>query len=197
MDSIEKNGVLNLNEKKQQILNAALNLFVENGFHGTSTAEIAKTAGVATGTLFHHFKTKQELINSLYLHTKEQMLIAITIDYQDSKQFKTNLKKLWLKFIEFGIENSYMFQFIIIFHSSPYISSLTKEQAETRFEDILTFYRKGIEHHEIKNVNDEMMLEYFWGTIFSTVSYFTKHPERLNDENMNLSFELFWDGVSN
>ena len=189
--------MLKLNEKKQQILNAALKLFVRNGFHGTSTAEIAKTAGVATGTLFHHFKTKQELINSLYLHTKEQMLMAITIDYQDSDQFRSNLQKLWFKFIEFGIQNSDMFQFIIIFHSSPYITSLTKEQAETRFEDILIFYRKGIEHQEIKNVNDEMMLEYFWGTIFSTVSYFTKHPENVNDETMNLAFELFWDGISN
>jgi AcrR family transcriptional regulator len=185
-----------LNGKKQQILDAALKLFVENGFHGTSTAEIAKTAGVATGTLFHHFKTKQELINSLYLHTKDQMLIAISIDYEESEQFKSNLKKLWLKFIQFGIENSDMFQFIIIFHSSPYISSLTKEQAETRFDDILIFYKKGIKHHDIKTVKDEMMLEYFWGTIFSTVSYFTKHPKRLNDENMNIAFELFWDGIS-
>jgi AcrR family transcriptional regulator len=61
--------VFNLNEKKQQIMNAALKLFVENGFHGTSTAEIAKTAGVATGTLFHHFKTKQELINNQHFST--------------------------------------------------------------------------------------------------------------------------------
>jgi hypothetical protein len=89
-----------------------------------------------------------------------------------------------------------MFQFIIIFHSSPYITSLTKEQAETRFEEIVTFYRKGIENQEIKTVKGEMMVEFFWGTIFSTVNYFTKHPEGLNEKNMNLSFELFWDGIS-
>lgn len=188
--------VLKLNTKKQQILNSALHLFVEKGFHGTSTAEIAKKAGVATGTLFHHFKTKQELINSLYLHIKEQMLIAVTVDYQDGEQFKSNLKKLWLKFTQFGIDYSDMFQFIIIFHSSPYITSLTKEQAETRFEDLLIVYKKGIERQEIKTVNDEMMLEYFLGTIFSTVNYFTKHPEQLNNKNMKFAFELFWDGIS-
>ena len=53
-----------MNEKKQSILDASLKLFVENGFHGTSTAEIAKTAEVATGTLFHYFKTKEELIKT-------------------------------------------------------------------------------------------------------------------------------------
>ena len=66
--------LIHLKEKKQTILDASLKFFVENGFHGTSTAEIAKTAGVATGTLFHYFKTKEELINRLYLHTKESML---------------------------------------------------------------------------------------------------------------------------
>lgn len=185
-----------MNEKKRQIQDAALQLFVENGFHGTSTAEIAKTAGVATGTLFHHFKTKQELINSLYLNTKENMLKAVTEDYNAEKPFKLNIKNLWLKFSYFGIENSDMFQFIIIFHSSPYITSLTKEEAETRFDEIVTFYRKGIENQEIKTVKGEMMVEFFWGTIFSTVNYFTKHPDGLNEKNMNLSFELFWDGIS-
>ncbi|MBW2185312.1 MAG: helix-turn-helix transcriptional regulator, partial [Deltaproteobacteria bacterium] len=41
-------------EKRKQILGSALELFAEQGFRGTSTAEIAKHAGVATGTLFHH-----------------------------------------------------------------------------------------------------------------------------------------------
>jgi len=188
--------VLNLNEKKRQILDAALQLFVENGFHGTSTAEIAKTAGVATGTLFHHFKTKQELINSLYLNTKEKMLLAVNEDYNAKKPFKINIKTLWLKFSYFAIENSDMFQFILIFHSSPYITSLTKEQIETRFDDLIKFYKKGMECSEIKMVNDEMMLDYFWGTIFSTVNHFNKHPERLNEKNINFAFELFWDGIS-
>jgi AcrR family transcriptional regulator len=56
-----------VNEKEQKILDTSLVLFVEKGFHGTSTAEIAKTAGVATGTLFHYFKTKEELIDRLYI----------------------------------------------------------------------------------------------------------------------------------
>ena len=76
-----------MNEKKQCILDASLKLFVDNGFHGTSTSEIAKTAGVATGTLFHYFKTKKELINSLYFHTKECMLNEVKGNYDDKKKF--------------------------------------------------------------------------------------------------------------
>ncbi len=86
-----------MNEKKQSILDASLRLFVENGFHGTSTAEIAKTAGVATGTLFHYFKTKEELINSLYLHAKGGMLNEISGKYDDKISFKENIKIVMAK----------------------------------------------------------------------------------------------------
>lgn len=185
-----------MNEKKRQIMDAALQLFVENGFHGTSTAEIAKTAGVATGTLFHHFKTKQDLINSLYLDSKQSMLMDVAQDYNPKKPFKTNIKNLWHKFVYFGIEHSDTFQFILIFHSSPYISTLTKEQIENRFDELIEVYKNGIECSEIKMVYDEMMLDYFWGTVFATVTHFIKHPEKLNEKNMNLSFQLFWDGIS-
>jgi AcrR family transcriptional regulator len=41
-------------DKQQEILSAALQLFVANGFHGTATSKIAKEAGVANGTLFHY-----------------------------------------------------------------------------------------------------------------------------------------------
>jgi AcrR family transcriptional regulator len=185
-----------LNEKKQAVLDASLKLFVENGFHGTSTAEIAKTAGVATGTLFHYFSTKEELINTLYIQTKENMLNEVSGSYDDTQTFKENIKALWLKFSYFGINNPYMFQFILIFHSSPYITSLTKEQLENRFVELLEIYRKGIEKDEIKQVYDEMVLDYFWGNIFATVTHFGKYPEKLNEKNIDLAFELFWDGIS-
>jgi AcrR family transcriptional regulator len=185
-----------MNEKKQDILNAALKLFIERGFHGASTTEIAKTAGVATGTLFHYFKTKEELINNLYLYIKENMLIKVSGEFDNKKTLKENLKLLWLKFIHFGINKPYQFQFILTFHTSPYITKLTKEQLETRTEELLNVYKKGIEQQEIKNVSFEMAIDYFWGNIVSTVGHFEKYPQNLNEKNINLAFELFWSGIS-
>jgi len=48
--------------RKEAITQAARELFAEKGFDGTSTAEIAERAGVANGTVFHHFKTKENLL---------------------------------------------------------------------------------------------------------------------------------------
>ncbi|WP_339291386.1 TetR/AcrR family transcriptional regulator [Paenibacillus sp. FSL W8-0187] len=55
----------NRNAKKEQILNVALKLFSQQGFHATTTKEIAAESGVAEGLIFYHFGDKRKLL--LYL----------------------------------------------------------------------------------------------------------------------------------
>ena len=52
-------------ETRQKILDAALGLFAESGFQATTTRDIAIAAGIATGTLFNYFQTKEAIIASL------------------------------------------------------------------------------------------------------------------------------------
>lgn len=50
---------------RPDILRAAAELFRRQGFHGTSTREIAEKAGVSLGNIYNHFKTKEELFETL------------------------------------------------------------------------------------------------------------------------------------
>lgn len=60
--------------KKQVILEAAARLFAERGFENTPTMLIAQEAGVAEGTIFRHFKTKDEIFLTL-LHEVNAMFL--------------------------------------------------------------------------------------------------------------------------
>jgi AcrR family transcriptional regulator len=51
--------------KKEKVLKAATELFARQGFNKTATSEIAQRAGVAQGTVFHHFKSKENLLVSI------------------------------------------------------------------------------------------------------------------------------------
>lgn len=51
---------------RQRLIRAALELFATRGYHDTTTAQIAKKAGVAEGTIYRHFASKQQLVNELY-----------------------------------------------------------------------------------------------------------------------------------
>ena len=50
---------------KKKVLQTALNLFANYGFHATTTAKIAKQAGISEGTIYKYFKSKDDLLGKL------------------------------------------------------------------------------------------------------------------------------------
>lgn len=55
-------------ERRDRILDAALRVFSERGFHGATTRELAKAAGVSEALMFRHFPTKEDLYLALQAH---------------------------------------------------------------------------------------------------------------------------------
>ena len=52
-------------QTKEKILNAALSLFAENGYDGTSVEQIAELVGIKAPSLYKHFKGKEDILNAL------------------------------------------------------------------------------------------------------------------------------------
>ena len=52
-------------ERKEEILDVAEQLFAENGFDNSSTNDIIKKIGIARGTLYHHFSSKEEILDAI------------------------------------------------------------------------------------------------------------------------------------
>lgn len=62
-------------ERKKQLLRVALDVFIEKGYYGTSTREIARRAGVSSGLLFHYFSSKDSIYLELVKIGVEEMKI--------------------------------------------------------------------------------------------------------------------------
>ncbi len=61
-------------DKRERILDAAVRVFARKGFHATRVSEVAKAAGVADGTIYLYFKSKDDLLVSLFEHRVERLL---------------------------------------------------------------------------------------------------------------------------
>ena len=79
--------------KKEAILRAATLLFSENGFNNTRMSEISKLTGAAEGTIFYHFKNKEELFLSI-LEKFKQDIIEQFEQYLRDMNFETGLDML-------------------------------------------------------------------------------------------------------
>jgi TetR/AcrR family transcriptional regulator len=67
-------------ERRQQLIDAALHLFATNGFRGTTTKAIAQAAGVSEGIIFRYFPTKEDLYTAILNHKARQQGIDRTLD---------------------------------------------------------------------------------------------------------------------
>lgn len=59
--------------RRQTVLDAAIRCFAEKGFHGTSTAEICKVAGMSPGNLFHYFESKAAIIAAIAEQDRDEI----------------------------------------------------------------------------------------------------------------------------
>jgi TetR/AcrR family transcriptional regulator, fatty acid metabolism regulator protein len=64
-------------EKRRQILEAAVRAFARKGYHACRVGEIAEEAGVAYGLVYHYFGSKEELLQTIFRDTWTQMLTRI------------------------------------------------------------------------------------------------------------------------
>lgn len=74
-------------ERKKQLLQVALDVFIEKGFYGTSTREIARRAGVSSGLLFHYFSNKESIYLELVKIGIEEMKIHTELAMEAPREY--------------------------------------------------------------------------------------------------------------
>ncbi|MEO1229370.1 MAG: TetR/AcrR family transcriptional regulator [Myxococcota bacterium] len=77
-------------DRRQAIIDAAVEVFAKKGFFGAKVAEIAETAGVADGTIYLYFKSKDDLLISLFEEKMEMIIddLETTLHSLDSPEDK-------------------------------------------------------------------------------------------------------------
>ncbi len=182
--------------KEEKILAAALQLFVTKGFHGTPTSQIAKAAGVANGTLFHYFKTKEDLINALYLNTKDELISFSFNGLEELDLLILQLESIWSRSIAWAMEHPQKMYFIQQFSYSPYISKITKQEADKLKDAYVHLLSKGIKQGEIKDLPLDLLFLHSSQQLHGLVQYLYLHPEQYqNTTFLKNAFQLFWNVI--
>ncbi len=183
-------------DKRTAIMEAALKLFTERGFHGTSTAQISKEAGVATGTLFNYFPTKEDLINNLYFEVKGELSQAMGKDIEAEDIFQGKLRKIWSNLVKWGVDNQEEFLFVGQFCSSPYITKFTREEVMKEYVFLHKLVDEGIETGEIRDFSAELTISMFYQGSRAVVNLILdSDPSQDENKIIEDGFQIIWRGL--
>jgi len=107
-------------EKRDEIIRAAMELIAEHGFHGAPMALVAERAGVAAGTIYRYFESKDDLIRETHAFLEGQLLAALTEAYPAGQSVRQRFLHIERKIIEYFIAEPMEFRFMEQFFDSPF-----------------------------------------------------------------------------
>ncbi len=179
--------------KEEKILETALKLFVEFGFHGTPTSKIAKEAGVANGTLFHYFPTKEALIKELYLHIKNELnqLLASKINPNDG--IKESFKQLYCSTINWALANPDKFHYIQQVYFSPHLTQISAETLHEQTKMHFAFIEQAKASETIKLMPTDLIFTLVNSQITGIYQYILTQASAQQQETIEQGFEMIWD----
>lgn len=186
-----------MTDKRRQILDAALALCAEDGLQGAATARIARAAGVANGTLFHHFPSKELLIQQLYQDVKQRLGAAIS-EADPALPLKEQARHYWCQAMGWMQDNPNELKFVLgFFHSLLLARSLRSQILRDTLRFLPLLLAQGQVSGELMSAPEALMLEVCQSQFLACASLFVDEPKLGQDPHWQASaFALFWSAIS-
>jgi len=181
--------------KIEHIFTATLKLVKEKGLAGITMGEIASAAGIATGTLYIYFKSKDDLINALFTDCRKAAVDIYFRDYDITMPFKIGFKVIWLNLLKFRMEHFEEAVFMDQCYHSPFITETTKEITKKMIQPLYKLVERGKEEKVLKDADNFILLTFMVGGINEFVKHSIYSGKKVTKPLIEQMFNLCWDGL--
>ena len=183
-------------DKRNAILDAATRLFAERGLTAAPTSEISKLAGVAEGTLFTYFKTKDDLINALYREIKLELADAMMSDFPRKKNVRTRLRHVWDRYVKWGIANPKQRKVLAQLQVSEVLTKESRDAGGAPFVEMQNMIRDAIERHIFRvDVPIELISKMLGSWAEATMDLMMLKPS-IAKKYRDSGFAIYWAGIA-
>ncbi|HEY7957705.1 MAG TPA: TetR/AcrR family transcriptional regulator [Polyangia bacterium] len=149
--------------KVESILKAALELFVERGFHGTPVPLIAERAAVGAGTIYRSFASKEALVNALYQRWKQTIARQLVTEFPVDRPPREQFRIIWERMAEFALSHPRELSFLELHHHGSYLDqeSLAIEHSIVEFGAGMV--RRAQKAQAVKKADPVLLIELVLG----------------------------------
>ncbi len=187
-----------MSDKRKQIIDAAVRLFHRDGFWNTSTASVAKEAGIAAGTLFNYFATKSDLIDQVYIALKQDLATAVAVDFPRDAGIERQTRELWSRFFRWHLERPTEAALMKQLKISELVSRDVVALQNENFAFALELIRRGIEEGNLA----DLPLDYIAAFTEASLEAAIAHARQTGVEPQNsaavedMAFAVYWRAIS-
>jgi len=135
--------------RRAALLDAATKVFAEHGL-SAPTSLISKTAGVAEGSLFTYFKTKDELINALYREIRLDFAAAVMNGFPRKASVRDRLKHVWTRYVAWNVENPVARKALRHVSMSRAITADVRAEGSVLFAEVERLQADAVEQRRLK-----------------------------------------------
>jgi AcrR family transcriptional regulator len=181
--------------KREQIVAAALSLFVERGFYGTAVPEIADRAGVGAGTIYRYFESKEALVNAIYRHEKTKFAHLVVDDFPASAPTRDQFRMLFDRMAKFTIANPESFVFLELHHHARYLDAESRA-VEERMNLLFTHVVIAAQaRNELKPGSPRVLMGIVMGAFVGIVRSCVEIDQPLDQVDWKLAEQCLWEAI--
>ena len=161
-------------ELRQEILNAARRIFVKQGYESFSMRKLAQEIGYSPGSVYLHFKSKQELFDCLVEETFAHLLkILMDLRGHESRDPVRELKKGMRAYVEFGLRNPN--DYCVAFMLPPSVEN-RPYKVHPAFEALRHMVRRCVDEKRFGRIDIETTSQVLWTSIHGITSLLIQRP---------------------
>jgi AcrR family transcriptional regulator len=179
--------------KREAILAAAISVFADKGLSAPTSA-ISKAAGIAEGTLFTYFPTKDDLLNALYRQIKLELAEVLMSGFARQKDVRAKLQHIWNAFVDWGVRNPERQKVLAQLVVSDKLTKETKAVGAAPFAELEAMGGEAIAQGTIRDFPPEFLIAMMEATTQATIAMISANPSR-GARYRTLGFETLWNGI--
>jgi AcrR family transcriptional regulator len=153
-------------QRRREIMNAALECFARKGFAASTMADIRELAGASTGSIYHHFKSKEQLAAELYLEgvrlAQEQGLRAL-LAHESAERGICALVEGYLDWVA---ENRKLASFLFAMRNAEFLEAVDRELDRIQrdaTEAATDWFRARMVAGELPNLSADVLRAILYG----------------------------------
>jgi len=178
-------------DRRQAILDAALDLFSEHTYGGTAMPLIAERAGVAAGTIYRYFPSKEDLANAVYRDCKLAMQAALS-EHARSGAIRDQFRGLWRGLWAFSQANPAAFRFLETHHHTPYLDRASRAVGDVVSHTVADFVRRGQRGRAIRPGDPLVLIALAFGAFVGLVKDAADRHVVIDDKTLRASEDAVW-----